>query len=119
MWGALATGLFADSATNSLITTPTTSAGMGAQNGPLDVLLGGPGSLHNWHQPGVQIEGVVITIVGAVISTLIWGTVTKLVCGGLRANAEEEESGLDITEHGEVGYGAEGAGPMPAFAGIH
>jgi Amt family ammonium transporter len=118
MWGALATGLFADSAVNPLMTTIASDGKPTAINGPLDPWVGGPGSISNWHQPGVQIEAVVITIIFAVISTLVWGTVTKLICGGLRASADDEEAGLDITEHGEVGYGAEGAGPMPAFVGV-
>lgn len=117
MWGAIATGLFADGAVNSYVTTPVTSAGGGAQNGPLDALVGGPGSLSNWHQPGVQLEAIVITIIGAVVATVIFGTITKLICGGLRSSADEEENGLDLSDHGEVGYGAE-TGGHPALAGV-
>ena len=53
----------------------------------------------------------------AVVSTLIIGSLVKVVCGGLRAPAEDEESGLDVTEHGEEGYAGDNAG-MPALAGI-
>ena len=53
----------------------------------------------------------------AVVATLVFGTITKLICGGLRAPADEEENGLDVTEHGEEGYSGENAG-APAFAGV-
>ena len=53
----------------------------------------------------------------AVVSTLIIGSVVKVVCGGLRAPDDQEEDGLDVTEHGEEGYSGDNAG-LPALAGI-
>ena len=53
----------------------------------------------------------------AIVATLVFGTITKLVCGGLRAPDNEEEDGLDVTEHGEEGYHGDNAG-IPALAGI-
>ena len=64
-----------------------------------------------------QVEAVLLTIIMAVVSTFIIGKVVGLLTGGLRASSEEEENGLDVTEHGEVGYGAEGGG-IPALAGV-
>jgi Amt family ammonium transporter len=114
MWGALATGLFANAAVNSNITTPvSTPGGLGAQNGPLGALAGGPAG--TWHQFGVQFEAIVLTIVMAVVSTVILGSIVKVVCRGLRASDDEQENGLDITEHGEEGYSGENAG-IPAMA---
>jgi len=111
MWGALATGLFANSAVNSAITQ--TSGPLGVGNGPFSGL---PNS--SWGQPIAQLEAIVITIIGAIVSTLIIGSVVNLVVpGGMRAPSEQEEAGLDVTEHGEEGYSGENAG-IPALAGI-
>ena len=82
-WGALATGLWATKTANSA----------GA-----DGLFYG-----NAHQLYVQAVTVVVAIVLAVVGTYIIlkivGSVTTL-----RADAAEEESGLDIVEHGERAY---------------
>lgn len=104
IWGALATGLFANDKVNSAVT-----GALGASNGPF---AGG-----SWVQVGRQIEAILLTIVMAVVATLVLGTITKLICGGLRAPAEEEENGLDVTEHGEEGYSGENSG-APAFVGV-
>ena len=111
MWGALATGLFANSAVNAAITQTTGPLGVG--NGPFSGL---PNS--SWGQPIAQIEAIVLTIIGAVVATLIIGSVVNLIVpGGMRASADQEEDGLDITEHGEEGYSGDNAG-IPALAGI-
>ena len=110
MWGALATGLFANSAVNSAITTGSTP--LGRSNG---ILSGQPGA--SIDQFVAQLEAVALTVVMAVVATLIIGSVVKVICGGLRAPDEDEENGLDVTEHGEEGYSADNAG-MPALAGI-
>ncbi|MDQ2800840.1 MAG: ammonium transporter, partial [Armatimonadota bacterium] len=58
MWGALATGLFANHLINSNITVDVkTPGGLGAQDGPLGALVGGPAG--SWHQFCVQFEAVV------------------------------------------------------------
>ncbi len=103
MWGALATGLFANSKVNSAIT-----GALGASDG---IFAGG-----TLVQFGRQAVAVVMTIVMAAVATLVFGTITKLVCGGLRASADEEENGLDVTEHGEEGYSSDNTG-IPALAG--
>ena len=55
------------------------------------------------HQLGVQAIAAGFTIVYALLlSYIILKVVDKLL--GLRVDAESEEDGLDITDHGEVGY---------------
>jgi ammonium transporter, Amt family len=82
-WGAIATGIFATKAVNSA----------GA-----DGLLYG-----NSAQVGIQALSVGVTIVLAVVATFVIlkvvGVFTKL-----RATAEEEEMGLDLSMHGEQAY---------------
>ena len=50
-----------------------------------------------------QLKAVVITIVLSVIGTIVIAFITKLLVG-LRPTEEVEMSGLDESEHGEVGY---------------
>lgn len=82
-WGALATGLWATKTANSA----------GA-----DGLFYG-----NAHQLYVQAVTVVVAIVMAVVGTYIILKIVGAVTT-LRADAAEEESGLDIVEHGERAY---------------
>lgn len=82
-WGAIATGLFATKAVNSA----------GA-----DGLFYG-----NFNQLVTQIVAAAIVIVFAFVVTYVIATVlNKLV--GLRVRDNEEEVGLDISEHGERAY---------------
>ena len=54
-------------------------------------------------QVGIQIEGVIITIVvSAIVSIIAYKLVDMIV--GLRVPEEEEREGLDITSHGETAY---------------
>ncbi len=50
-----------------------------------------------------QIKAVVVTAIWCVVATLIIGTLIKVTIG-LRVSEEVEETGLDLTEHGEHGY---------------
>ena len=112
MWGALATGLFANGAINSLVNSGG-AAQLGRGNGPFS---GQSGS--SWAQPTAQVEAILLTVAMAVVSTVLIGSLVNLVVpGGMRAPAGEEEDGLDVTEHGEEGYHGDNAG-MPALAGI-
>jgi Amt family ammonium transporter len=77
--GALLTGFFADPAINSL--------GKG-------LFFGNPG------QVVTQLEGIATTIAWTAVMTWIILMVTKVLVG-LRPSANEEEEGLDITQHGE------------------
>jgi Amt family ammonium transporter len=77
--GAILTGVFADEKANSVV-------------GPLkDGLL------------LEQFKAVGLTIVWSVVATAIIAYIVKAVIG-LRPAPEVEEAGLDLAEHGEVGY---------------
>ena len=83
LWGALATGLFANPAVNE--------AGKG-------LFYGNPKQL--W----IQIVSIVATAVFTAIGTLIVIYITKLLTGGLRVTEETEIAGLDSSVHGERGF---------------
>lgn len=83
IWGALATGLFANPAVNE--------AGRG-------LFYGNPKQL--W----IQVVSIVATAVFAAIGTLFIAYITKLITGGLRVGAEDEIIGLDNSIHGERGF---------------
>ncbi len=83
IWGALATGLFANPAINEL--------GKG-------VFFGNPGQLF------IQAISIVGTIVFTAVGTLIVVYVTKAITGGLRVSEEEEILGLDNAIHGERAF---------------
>ena len=82
-WGALATGLFASTAINS-----------GGSNG---LFFGNPGQL--W----IQFIAVVATWILAFFGTLIILSILKATMG-LRVSEEEEQMGLDLSQHNERGY---------------
>jgi Amt family ammonium transporter len=84
--GSLLLGLFADKAVNPA--------------GANGVFLGG-----GWSLMGNQIVAVGATLVYSftVSIVLIW-VLNKVMSGGVRVDAEEEDLGLDLTEHSEVGY---------------
>ena len=59
----------------------------------------------SWFQPLVweQCKAVVITIVLSVVATVVIAYITKILVG-LRPTEEVEMTGLDESEHGELGY---------------
>lgn len=81
--GAILTGLFAEKAINA--------------NGNNGLLFGNP------HQLVVQIIAVVAVAIYSFAATWIILKVISLV-SPLRVSSEDEEQGLDIATHGEVGY---------------
>ena len=83
LWGALATGIFADPAINA--------AGTG-------LLYGNPKQLL------IQVISIIGTIAFTAIGTIIVLWITKLVTGGLRVEQEEEINGLDNSIHGERAF---------------
>ena len=83
LWGALATGLFANPAINA--------AGKG-------LFYGNPKQL--W----IQIISIVATAVFTAVGTLIVIYITKFITGGLRVNEENEVAGLDSSIHGERAF---------------
>jgi len=64
------------------------------------------GLIESGGDPGLligQIVAVLVTVVFAGVGSLILLKLIDIVIG-LRVNAEAEQRGLDITEHGEDGY---------------
>jgi Amt family ammonium transporter len=81
MWGAIATGIFANPVINI--------AGKG-------LLFGNPAQL------GIQLLSVGVAIVVAVVGTLVCLFLTDLITGKrLRVEPQDEIYGLDLTQHGE------------------
>jgi Amt family ammonium transporter len=89
--GALLTGIFAVSVTNPVFKD---AAGKVLPSGALE---------GNWHQLVNQSVGVAIAWVISIVGTLvILFVVDKTI--GLRVSAEDEATGLDLSQHGEEGY---------------
>ena len=89
--GALLTGVFATQAINPLFKDAQ------GQPLPMGLLEGNPGQLGN------QVVGVLIAWGLAIVGSLVLLKVTDLLVG-LRVTQEEEIQGLDLSQHGEVGY---------------
>ncbi|MEW6672411.1 MAG: ammonium transporter [Thermodesulfobacteriota bacterium] len=83
IWGALATGLFANPAVNA------NASGL---------FYGNPKQL--W----IQILSILATALYTAVATIIVVYVTRLVCGGLRVDREKEIEGLDSSVHGERAF---------------
>jgi Amt family ammonium transporter len=83
MWGALATGLFANPGVNSLGT---------------GLFYGNPGQL--W----IQFVSIIGTAAYSGAATFIVVVITRAVTGGLRVEEEDEVKGLDSALHGERGF---------------
>ena len=88
IWGTIAVGLFA---TDS---TPTYSLADAEGNKLLGLFYGGGVKLL-----GIQFIGMICTIIWTAVTIYITFFIIKKTLG-LRASAEEEIEGLDITEHG-------------------
>lgn len=91
IWGGIATGIFTQASLNP-------AAG---QNG----LIFGEWTLF-FH----QLVAIAITIVIAVVGTLVAVGIAKLFTKNIRVSSRDEDVGLDLTEHGESAY--------PAFIGM-
>lgn len=83
IWGALATGMFA----NPAIT-----------EGAAGLFFGNPKQL------GIQAVSILATALYTAVGTVIIVLITRLVTGGLRVEKEEEIEGLDSSLHGERGF---------------
>jgi Amt family ammonium transporter len=87
VWGTLATGIFA---------VPALAANLATGTGGL-VYTG------SFHQLGVQALG--IAAVAAFTFTSSYGLLWSMkALFGIRAEAERETAGLDVSEHGQAGY---------------
>ncbi|MBI2070412.1 MAG: ammonium transporter [Elusimicrobia bacterium] len=83
IWGALATGLFATKTINA--------------NGANGLFYGNPHQLY--------VQAVSVLACGAfafIMSWMMFKAIDAVI--GLRVGEEEEEIGLDLTQHGEAGY---------------
>jgi Amt family ammonium transporter len=90
--GAILTGIFAVSAINAALGND--SAGNALPTGGID---------GHWMQVLYQLSGVAVAWVLSAIGTLVLlFVVDKLV--GLRVSPDEENAGLDLSQHGEEGY---------------
>lgn len=83
LWGAIATGIFADPSINSL--------GTGLVYG-------------NTKLVGIQIIASLATVVYTVVATVILYYIASALVGGARVSEEQEMRGLDETIHGEKGF---------------
>ena len=73
----------------------------------VDAALGGaglPAGRTIAGQFGVQLLGVVATLIWSVVASYGILRLVKAITGGLRVDKEDEEKGLDQTAHGESGY---------------
>ena len=92
--GSLLVGVFADAAFNSGVAAAPGGGGL-IETGKLDLL-------------GEQLIAVGATMAWSFGVTLVIMLVLKAVLpGGVRASDEEEETGLDLTQHSETGYALE------------
>jgi len=82
-WGALATGLFAQKVINP-----------GGNDG---LFFGNPGQL------GTQLIGVIAAWGWAIVATFIIFKILNAITK-FRVSPEDEEAGLDLSQHGESGY---------------
>ncbi len=83
IWGALATGLFADPAVTE---------------GAAGLFFGNP------KQVWIQLVSILATAVYTAVGTLVVVVVTKRLAGGLRVSEDSEVTGLDSAVHGERGF---------------
>jgi len=90
--GAFLTGVLATPAVNSNLV----SEAYAAKNGLKAAIEGGT----LWM---VQLQAIALTLVLAIVGTVIIGFIVKALLG-LRPSIEEESGGLDIADHGEEGY---------------
>jgi ammonium transporter, Amt family len=90
--GAILTGIFVNPAVNSNLV----SEGYAKKNGLYELVTNG-GLVF------VQLQAVLITVVISVVCTAIIAFIIKALMG-LRPTVEEEQEGLDTTDHGEKGY---------------
>jgi Amt family ammonium transporter len=89
--GSLLLGFFADAAFNPAVT----HEGVFVSGG-------------SWELMGDQLIAVASTIVwSGVLTFVICWVLSKVMPGGIRVSEEDEETGLDLTQHSEVGYSLE------------
>jgi Amt family ammonium transporter len=102
--GLILVGLLATTAVNPLPPVGSGANGLLYSHGDATQLL-------------LQLKAIGATMLLTVMGTAIVVFVVKLVCGGLRASDEDEDMGLDVTDHGEIGYSGDTVG-IPELTGV-
>jgi Amt family ammonium transporter len=85
-WGAIATGLFATKAVNSVVTNE-------------GLLVSGSATLL-----GSQVFATLLTYALAIVGSLICLGIAGALTGGIRVDEDAEFSGLDLSQHSENAY---------------
>jgi ammonium transporter, Amt family len=85
-WGAIATGLFATKAVNSVVTNE-------------GLLVSGDATLL-----GSQVLAILMTYGLAIVGTLICLGIAGVLTGGVRVDEDGEFAGLDLSQHSETAY---------------
>jgi type IV pilus assembly protein PilC len=82
---------------------------VGEETGDLDTMLNKIADVYD-EEVNVLVEALIslleplmVVVLGAIVGTIVIATIVKVTIG-LRPTVENEESGLDETDHGEVGY---------------
>ena len=76
----------------------------------VDAVHGGESfSIMNLHENGdyqlwIQAKGVLVTVAWSGVVSYIALKIAGAVVGGIRSDEDSEETGLDLTDHGESGY---------------
>ena len=108
--GAFLTGILATGKVNANIATATP---------PNPATTNGMAALIEGHKLWIaQLEAIGLTLALAIVATTVLALGLKAVMG-LRPSEEVEETGLDVSEHGEEGYhdgGEEGFGHATGFS---
>ena len=81
----------------AVVTSAINSAQINGKVVPLGLVDGNPGQILN------QGIGVLIAMALAVVGTLVILKICDVLIG-VRVTPDEEEEGLDLTQHGEEGY---------------
>ena len=68
-----------------------------------DILGGVKTDLNIGRQVGMQLAAAAITVVYSIIATFILLKITQMIVG-LRVKGQDEQQGLDLTQHEERGY---------------
>ena len=99
VWGTIAAGLLSTS--TAIVGVDASNNPVFAVDGPIYALIHGTSFGDGMKVLGIQVAGILSIVVWAGITMFLTFLLIKKTIG-LRASAEEEIKGLDITEHGLV-----------------
>ena len=101
--GAFLTGVLADASVNGNTANNLAAVGNKMELANPATQNGLAKAIENHSQWIAQVEAIGLTLVLAIVGTVVIAFIVKAVLG-LRANEEVETIGLDLAEHGEEGY---------------